>query len=660
MSIDSENSGELSSPIGSPQPEIQDGVESFAAEALDALTTSNFSVAAEIPATAGTPVGASFEGQLDPPQLLPARMLHDFLYCSRSFYIEWVNQEWAHNPDTKQGEFVHRVVDRVTGAAPAEDSENPFREARSLQLSSEKLGFVGVVDLVESQEGEIIPVDYKKGKVPKGLAFQAWEADRAQLCVAGLLLQEAGYTCTRGSIYYAGSKRRVDVNFDDELVDATMSVLEELREIASLPQAPPPLIDSPKCPRCSLVGICLPDEVNLLSNATKEPPRRLMARDPSARPLYVTEQGARVGKSGGRLQVKKERDVLQAIRLIDVSQLCLFGNVQVSSQCIRELMSNDVPVCWFSYGGWFSGMATGLPSKHVELRRRQVGTSSSGRMEISRAIVRSKILNSRTILRRNAKVGSAGDVELESEAEVDDAHDLVDDMEASEFSAENDSSADIAVANDQRREVDRVLRSLQYLGKKALLASSTNELMGIEGSAARDYFSVFNTMLLGEHSLPGQPFSFEGRNRRPPLDPINCLLSYCYSLLTKDLTIVVHAVGFDPYIGFFHKPRFGRPALALDLAEEFRPLVADSVVLTLINNGEIRQSDFIVRSLGVTLTREGKKKVLAAYERRLDVEVMHPVFEYKISYRRLFGLQARLLGATLLEEVEEYTPFATR
>jgi len=646
MSIDSENSGEPSSPIGSPQPE--------------------------------TPVGVSFESQLDPPHLVPARMLNEFIYCSRLFYIEWVNQQWADNSDTKQGEYVHRVVDRITGAAPAEDSENPFREARSLRLSSEKLGLVGVVDLVESQDGEIIPVDYKKGKVPKGIAFQAWDTDRAQLCVAGLLLQESGYTCTKGSIYYAGSKRRVEVHFDDELIDATMSALEELREIASLPHMPPPLIDSPKCPRCSLVGICLPDEVNLLSKATKETPRRLLARDPSARPLYVTEQGARVGKSGGRLQVKKDRDVLQEIRLIDVSQLCLFGNVQVSSQCIRELMGNDVPICWFSSGGWFAGMATGLPSKHVELRRRQVGTSSSGSLEISRAIVRSKILNSRTLLRRNAKVGSGGDIgagadaEIEVEAEIVTGPDADPDLEASEFSlegdfpaesdfsAEDNFSPDIAVGGNQKREVDRVLRSLQYLAKKASMASSISELLGIEGSAARDYFSVFNAMLLDEHSLPGQPFSFEGRNRRPPLDPINCLLSYCYSLLTKELTIVAHAVGFDPYIGFFHKPRFGRPALALDLAEEFRPLVADSVVLMLINNGEVRHSDFIVRSHGVTLTKEGRKKVLTAYERRLDVEITHPVFDYKISYRRVFQLQARLLGATLLEEVDEYTPFVTR
>lgn len=569
----------------------------------------------------------SFAEQIDPPELVPARILHNFVYCSRLFYLKWVNQQWDDNSHTAEGKYVHRVVDRIGGAAPAPDEDNPFSEARSLKLSSEKLGLVAVVDIVEGKGGEVHPVDYKKSKLPKDVAFQSWDTDRAQLCAAGLLLREAGYVCTSGSIYYAGSKRRVEVHFDDELIDQTLSALEELRETAALPEAPPPLVDSPKCPNCSLVGICLPDEVNHLGGISKYPTRRLVPRDPQSRPVYVIEQGARVSKAKGRLQIKKDRDIIQEVRLLDVSQLCLHGNVQVSSQCIRELMSRDVPICWFSFGGWFAGMATGLPSKHVELRIRQVGRSSVGRMDISKAIVRSKILNSRTLLRRNFKGGFKDGVESEHYNES---------------------------------EHQRTLASLKYLGKKAGVAPTVPELMGIEGAAARDYFSAFNSMLRGEHGLPGRPFSFEGRNRRPPLDPINCLLSYCYALLTKELTVVAHAVGFDPYIGFFHKPRFGRPALALDLAEEFRPLVADSVVITLINNDEIRASDFVVRSEGVALTDAGKKKVLGAYERRLDVEITHPIFDYKITYRRVFELQARLLVATLLDEVAEYTPFSTR
>ena len=155
-------------------------------------------------------------------------------------------------------------------------------------------------------------------------------------------------------------------------------------------------------------------------------------------------------------------------------------------------------------------------------------------------------------------------------------------------------------------------------------------------------------------------FDFNGRNRRPPRDPINCLLSYVYALLTKDLTAVAIAVGFDPYLGVFHRPRFGRPALSLDLAEEFRPLVAESVVINVVNNGEIAERDFLVRAGGVSLTQDGRRSVLSAYERRLDTEVTHPTYGYRITYRRVFEVQARVLAAHLLGEIPGYTPFMTR
>ena len=167
-------------------------------------------------------------------------------------------------------------------------------------------------------------------------------------------------------------------------------------------------------------------------------------------------------------------------------------------------------------------------------------------------------------------------------------------------------------------------------------------------------------MIRSELGLPGTTFDFNGRNRRPPRDVVNCLLSFGYALLTKDLTAITYAVGFDPYLGFYHRPRFGRPALALDLAEEFRPLIVESMVLTLINNGEIRGSAFLVRAGGVALTADGRRTVIRAYERRLDTEITHPIFGYKVSYRRVLEVQCRLLGAVLLAEIPEYSAFVTR
>jgi CRISPR-associated protein Cas1 len=207
---------------------------------------------------------------------------------------------------------------------------------------------------------------------------------------------------------------------------------------------------------------------------------------------------------------------------------------------------------------------------------------------------------------------------------------------------------------------DTKLDSLRELAAKAREASSIATLLGIEGAAARLYFEGFASMLSSRLDLPGRPFTFEGRNRRPPLDAINCLLSYVYALLVKELTVQTFAIGFDPYVGFYHRPRFGRPALALDLAEEFRPLIAESVVVNLLNNGEIRPSHFLVRAGGVALTADGRRRVLAGYERRLETEIRHPTFGYKISYRRVLDVQARVLGAFLMGEIDEYVAFMTR
>ena len=155
-------------------------------------------------------------------------------------------------------------------------------------------------------------------------------------------------------------------------------------------------------------------------------------------------------------------------------------------------------------------------------------------------------------------------------------------------------------------------------------------------------------------------FDFTQRRRRPPTDPVNALLSLAYSLLAKDCTIAALAVGFDPYVGFYHQPRHGRPALALDLMEEFRPLVAESVVLTAINNRMINAGHFVRAGDAVNLTAMGRKAFFQAYEQRMNALITHPVFDYKVSYRRVLELQARLLARYLTGEIPDYVPMVTR
>lgn len=542
----------------------------------------------------------------DLPELVPARMVNEFTYCPRLFHIEWVQARFEGNADTSEGAWQHRAVDRASGRMPSPNDANEVRRATSVTLASERLGLIAKIDLVEGRDGKVVPVDTKKGRPPAH--GPAWEPELVQSCVQGLLLRDNGYDCDEGELYFAESRERRTISYDEALVERTLAAVVELRRVAAEAEPPPPLVDSPKCPRCSLVGICLPDETNLLSDRSDLPPRRLTPRNDAARPLYVSEQGAYVGLKDGRVRVTRKDDLLGEARLIDVSQVNLYGNAQISSQAIRECFKREIPVLWFSYGGWFCGLAEGLPGKNVELRRRQAGVSLQAGLPVARRIISGKIRNCRTLLMRNS-----------------------------------------------RERDDGVIESLKGLAEGALASQRLESLLGVEGTAARLYFGQFSTMLRGDLA-----FDFNGRNRRPPRDPVNCLLSYLYSLLTKDLTAIAYGVGFDPYVGFFHRPRFGRPALALDLVEEFRPLVADSVAIALVNNGEIKANSFTTRAQGVSLTEEGRRTVLRAYERRLDTEVTHPVFGYKVSYRRVMEVQARVLAAYVMREIPEYTAFVTR
>lgn len=549
------------------------------------------------------------------PEVVPARMVNEFVYCPRLFYLEWVQSLFASNSDVVQGLYVHRVVDGPGGALPDKGEAWQGRRATSVWLTSQRLGFTAKLDVIEAGEDDaVIPVDYKKGSPDK--AGEAWPSDRIQSLLQVMLLQEAGYQVTHAEIWYDEVRRRVVIPVDDSAIAEVTDILRRLWQVAALPEAPEPLVNSPKCPRCSLVGICLPDETRALrerSSGRRERLKRVMAPDNPARPLYVTTQGALVGVRGGRLEVAVEGQPTTSFRLLDVSQLAVFGNITISSQCVRELMSREIPVLWFSYGGWFSGLAEGLPGKNIDLRIAQYRTSPEEALVIARQMIAGKIHNSRTLLRRNSR--------------------------------END---------------EKVIAQLRDLVQAAREADSSGQLLGLEGTAARLYFSRFTKMLSEQSAEETRKFDENGRSRRPPPDPINALLSFCYSMLIKDITVASYAVGFDPYLGFLHQPKYGRPALALDLAEEFRPLIAESVVLQVLNNKEVKSSDFLISAGGCQLMKEGRQAVLRAYERRMDQEIVHPHFGYRVSYRRALDVQARMLAAYLLGEIPKYSPFVTR
>ena len=243
-----------------------------------------------------------------PGDCVPARMLNEYTYCPRLAYLEWVQGEWADNPDTLDGGFVHRNADKPDHKpVPGPDEPEPDTplHARSVRLEDAALGMVAIVDILERDGTAVTPVDYKKGTAP-ALPEGAWEPERVQLCAQGLLLRAAGYACTEGVLWFAGSRKRVTIPFDDALVARTWQLLADCRTMARGGSMPLPLVDSPKCPRCSLVGICLPDETNLLLGRpanTLEPsptvgqPRLLLA--PGRKPSRFTSLSRARGSASG-------------------------------------------------------------------------------------------------------------------------------------------------------------------------------------------------------------------------------------------------------------------------------------------------------------------------------------------------------------------------
>lgn len=532
------------------------------------------------------------------PVLVPARMLNEFTYCPRLAYLMWTQSEWADNADTLDGKHVHRRVD-------VEESGRPRLHERSVKLSSERLGIVAVLDLIESEAGGVRPVDYKRGEKP-AVAEGAWEPERVQLCAQGLLLREHGYHCNEGVLYFAASRERVRIRFTEELVARTLQLLDEMRTSMARGELPPPLEDSPKCPRCSLVTICLPDETNFLTSG--ETPRPIAAHDAGTFPLVVQDPGSVIRLKGDCLLVESHEKESSLVRLEQTSHVVAVGRVQCTSSMIKECCDRGISIVHMS-GSWLTGITTGLLHKNVELRATQFATArdSVRSLELAKALVSAKIWNGRVLLRRNGKPA------------------------------------------------ERDLAMLKQIGSLSWQVGNAEALLGVEGSAARIYFGAFSTMLRRDAL-----FSIEDRNRRPPKDPVNALLSLAYSLLTKDWMIALATVGFDPMMGFYHRPRYGKPALALDMMEPFRPVIADSAVVMALNNGEVSSGDFIERMGGVFLKPQGRRSFIATYERRIGMEVEHPTFGYKCTYRRIFEIEARLLGRWLSGEIPTYVPFQIR
>ncbi len=558
---------------------------------------------------------------------VPVRMVNEWVYCPRLAYLMWVEGEWADTTDTIAGKRAHARSDDGGGRLPAPPDEDRevsatpdgdddiTRRARSVTLSSERLGLIARTDLLESTGGRVTVVEIKKGKRPH-VGKGAYQPERIQVALQAMILEDNGYEVEEAAIWFAGSRERVRVELDDELRTEALRAASELRLAAAARRRPPPLENSPKCVRCALAGICLPDETGWFSR--RDPPRPLNPAADAAMPLHVVTPGSRIGKRGDTLIITTPDDEKIEAPLTAVSDVSVFGPVSISTPALNALFRNRRHVAWFSTGGWFLGLATGEGSRPAHVRAAQFRTIfDEGKcLRLARGIVEAKIRNQRTLLRRNWR----------KERKTDDRRD--------------------------------VLARLKRLYEKARHARSQQELLGLEGEAAAIYFRHFERMLAAEANE--SPFSFTRRNRRPPVDPVNALLSFSYAILARVFTSALLTVGLDPWNGFYHTVRPGRPALSLDMMEPYRPTIADSVVITAINNREIAMNDFIFNGPSCALKTRGRKAFLATFERRMEQEVTHPVFGYQVSMRRLIEVQMRLLARHLEGEIRQFPHYLPR
>lgn len=487
-------------------------------------------------------------------------------------------------------------------------SDDPSRSrtasVRAVELASEQLGIIGRCDTVEvAEDGSVVVVEHKSTPVRK--RAEVTEPMRVQLALQVLALQESGYMVRGAAVWFASHSTRVPVELSPADYEAARVLVEETRTTVEADEAPAPLEDDPRCGGCSHIGVCLPDERALAPIS-----RRVVVADSDSQVLHLATFGSRASVKAGRLVVQRHGEQLASMPLERVQGVVVHGNVDLSGALIRELLWRDQPLVWCSSGGRVVGWSQSAKSPNGGPRARQAVASQDGRLDLAREFVASKIAGQATFLRRHA-------------------------------------GAPVTVER---------LRALQ---KAAVHAPSLPDLLGVEGEAAARYFEDFELML-SPRVREAEGLYFNKRVRRPARDPLNAALNFTYGLLLADLVRAVMACGLDPHHGFLHSSGRNKPALALDLAEEFRTPVADSTVIGAFNNGELRARHF-TDVLGATRLREnGRKILIAAYERRVEGVFTHPVFHYQVSWRRGMEVQARLVLGVLDGSMPRYVGIRTR
>jgi CRISPR-associated protein Cas1 len=524
--------------------------------------------------------------------LLRVMSLHALSYCERLFYLEEVEEIRLADESVYAGRTLHEELKQ------AEEEEG---EWTSVELSSETLGLIGKADALRRRDGAVIPYEHKRGHAfMEKKTARAWPADALQVSAYGMLLEEeSGHAVPEGRIRYHGDNVTVRVPLDDAARQNVRDAVARARILRQTTERPPVTKNDRACIRCSLSPVCLPEEERLATNP-KWDPIRLFPADKDLKTIHVVEPSARIGRSEDMLKVEAGGETL-TFPVHEVGAVVLHGYPQMTTQALHLCARHEIAVHWLSPGGHYvTGITPGAGPVQRRLRQYQALSDPGMCLKLARRLMLGKVATELRYLMRSTRASSRA---LSSLAPV--------------------------------------TNELKLLLKQIAHVEGVDALRGLEGSAARAYFGVMDMMIRADVE---PELRFSGRNRRPPKDRFNALLSFGYALLYQAVLQAVLSVGLEPALGFYHTPRSSAHPLVLDLMELFRLPVWDIPLLGSINRLQWDpDADFEVTPGRVWLSQDGRKKAIRIFEDRLEETWKHPVVDYSLSYGRLIELEVRLL-----------------
>ena len=491
-------------------------------------------------------------------------------------------------------------------------------EPLRLSLESDKWGLTGKVDCIRRRDGMLIPYEHKRGRSARSADNkpEAWASDRLQvIAYAALLAEHSGRDITEGRIRYHADNVMVRVPIDDAAYDDLKTAIKRARILQSSIERPPVTENERLCVKCSLEPVCLPEEARLASMLSELPPEAheikqlsLFPADDDRRTLHVLSQGARIGRKGDRLEVSVLGEAPQLHPSREIGQIVLHGFAQISTQALRMCGQQEIGVHWITTGGRYSdAWVSGTGSVQRRIRQYRAFTDAHLCLQLAIRLAEARARGQLSFLLRTSRETARSTAEMQNS-----------------------------------------IKAIRKLLPPMLRATSIDSLRGYEGSIGAYYFRALPDLIVPE---AGEDMKPDGRNRRPPRDRCNALLSFGYALLLKDVMNAIMVVGLDPSLGFFHRPRSQAPPLALDLMELFRVPLVDLPVIASINRKQWDiENDFDVAGQQVWLSDEGRKKLISVYERRKNDYWRHPVLRRSLSYSRIMELEVRLLEKEWMNE----------